>query len=241
MPTIVFEVKDASGNELTAVRVTIDGELLASHLEGTAISLDPGEHTFAFAAEGQPKVEKKLVVHEGEKERHEVISLDAAPTESPEAAGPQPGSSRPLDVPSPPSAESEPRVKGSKQSETEQSDEDGRGTRRMWGLIIGGIGAASGIASFVFMGQGANENGVIKTGFLPNSAAIASADSHGSTDNVIAVTSGILGIGGVVVGGALFLLNLPHHDDLPGRHHKAGLPYLMFSPRADGFVLSGEF
>ena len=42
IPTIIFEAKDAaSGKDLSAVKVTMDGELIADRLEGTAISIDP--------------------------------------------------------------------------------------------------------------------------------------------------------------------------------------------------------
>src|ERR1700679_1239276 len=41
MATGVFTVKTGSGEELTAVRVTMDGDLVADHLDGTAIKLDP--------------------------------------------------------------------------------------------------------------------------------------------------------------------------------------------------------
>src|SRR3954466_9445241 len=54
LPTVVFEAKDGSGNDLSAVTVKMDGELLADKLEGTAISLDPGAHSFTFDAVGQP-------------------------------------------------------------------------------------------------------------------------------------------------------------------------------------------
>src|SRR4051794_36117853 len=42
IPTMVFEAKDEAGNDLTAVRVKMDDEVIAEQLEGTAISLDPG-------------------------------------------------------------------------------------------------------------------------------------------------------------------------------------------------------
>ena len=53
IPTIVFAVKDAAGNDLVAVRVTMDGQPIAERLEGTALSIDPGAHTFTFETTGQ--------------------------------------------------------------------------------------------------------------------------------------------------------------------------------------------
>ena len=75
IPTIIFEAKDAAGNDMTAVKVTMDGQPLAERLEGSAISLDPGTHTFRFEVMGQPPVEKTLVIYEAVKDRHEPIVM----------------------------------------------------------------------------------------------------------------------------------------------------------------------
>ncbi len=91
LPTIVFEAKDASGADLVAVKVTMDGELLSDHLDGTALVVDPGAHTFSFEAPGQPKVQKQLVVQEGEKDRHERVVLGTAAATTP--VGPATGDS----------------------------------------------------------------------------------------------------------------------------------------------------
>jgi hypothetical protein len=78
-PTIVFEAKDASGSDVSGVRVTIDGQPLADKLAGTALRVDPGEHTFTFASEGQEPLTKSFVIHEGEKNRLERIQLHPLP------------------------------------------------------------------------------------------------------------------------------------------------------------------
>jgi hypothetical protein len=75
VPTIVFGAKDPTGNDLTAVKVTMDGDTITERLEGTAISIDPGAHVFTFQAAGQPLLTKEIVVREGEKERREVLQI----------------------------------------------------------------------------------------------------------------------------------------------------------------------
>lgn len=95
MPTIVFEVKDAAGNDLTGVRVDMDGGVLAEHLEGTALSIDPGAHTFTFTRASDPPVQKVFVIREGEKDRRERIVLGptavaAVPAPAPAMATPAP-------------------------------------------------------------------------------------------------------------------------------------------------------
>jgi hypothetical protein len=83
MPSVVFEVKDAAGNDAVGVIINMDGQPLARSAAGIAIELDPGEHTFVFEAAGLAKVEKKFVVVEGVKGRREVIRLGSAkPTEA---------------------------------------------------------------------------------------------------------------------------------------------------------------
>jgi hypothetical protein len=79
VPSVVFAAQDGSGNDLTAVVVTMDGQVLADTLDGKAVEVDPGEHAFRFETPGQPPVEKHLVILEGEKDRRERIVIGAAP------------------------------------------------------------------------------------------------------------------------------------------------------------------
>jgi hypothetical protein len=69
LPTVVFDVRDAGGSDLVAVRVSMDGAVIASKLDGSAVAVDPGEHTFAFTAEGLSPLEESLVIREGDKAR----------------------------------------------------------------------------------------------------------------------------------------------------------------------------
>lgn len=90
IPTIVFDVKTAAGNDLGDVRISLDGAPLVSRLEGTAIPIDPGSHTFRFEAPGREAVEKTLIVHEGEHDRRERIVFGPSAGERPSAPAPEP-------------------------------------------------------------------------------------------------------------------------------------------------------
>jgi hypothetical protein len=130
IPTIVFEAKDASGADLTAVKVTMDGAVLVERLEGTAISLDPGEHSFTFEVAGQAPVQKSLVLREGEKDRRERVTLGAAAALAAPAAplaSPPPG-----DAPSVESAPPPPPA----------SDSSGGSwsSQKTWAVVLGGAG-----------------------------------------------------------------------------------------------------
>src|SRR5580698_7948568 len=76
-PTIVFEVEDAAGKDLTAVAVTVDGKPLADSLSGAALRVDPGARVFTFTVPGQPPVSESLVLREGERQRMERVTIGA--------------------------------------------------------------------------------------------------------------------------------------------------------------------
>jgi len=76
-PTIVFGARDATGGDLTGVRVLIDDRQLTCKLSGTALSVDPGEHSFSFEVSGMPPASAKLVIKEGEKARRVNIVVGA--------------------------------------------------------------------------------------------------------------------------------------------------------------------
>jgi hypothetical protein len=73
IPTIVFEAKDAAGNDVGNVRVTMDGRPFAPRLEGRALAIDPGRHEFTFEAPGKIAVRKEFVIGESEKNRRERV------------------------------------------------------------------------------------------------------------------------------------------------------------------------
>jgi hypothetical protein len=92
LPTLILATKDGAGNDVVDVKVTLDGAPLGRALEGRAIALDPGEHTFTFSAAARPVVEKKLVIHEAEKDRRETVVIPMATAAAPLPAPPPPPS-----------------------------------------------------------------------------------------------------------------------------------------------------
>ena len=90
LPTVVFDIRSADGTTLSAVRVSMDGAVVASKLDGSAIAVDPGKHAFTFDADGFAPVAESLVVLEGEKARIERLVLQpraASAQASPSSAG----------------------------------------------------------------------------------------------------------------------------------------------------------
>jgi hypothetical protein len=88
-PTVVLGAKDDEGNDLTNVRVSFDGALFATVLDGKPIGADAGEHVLRFERDGSVPVEQKLVLRAGEKARVVTVTLrsESAPMET---AAPEP-------------------------------------------------------------------------------------------------------------------------------------------------------
>ena len=92
--SVVVRATDARGAEVSNVRVSMDGTILMSRLDGLAAPVDPGVHRFVFEREGNPTVVEDVTIREGEKARSISVKLPDAPT--PRAAAPPPREVRPL-------------------------------------------------------------------------------------------------------------------------------------------------
>lgn len=86
IPSVVFGAKDGDGTHLRDIRVLADGMEVATTLDGHAVELDPGPHTFVFEARDGHRVELQAVVAEGTKAQH----VDAAFPAPAEPREPQP-------------------------------------------------------------------------------------------------------------------------------------------------------
>ena len=73
LPSVSFAARNREGEDVTSVRVSIDGKLLTSSLDGKAISLDPGSHTFRFEYGAEEPISQTIILREGEKAR--VVSV----------------------------------------------------------------------------------------------------------------------------------------------------------------------
>ena len=99
-PTVVVRARDALGNDVTDVVVSVDGAPLQSKLDGLAHPVDPGEHSFRFER-GAAKVERRVVLTEGDRARSIEVAFDL-PRAPAIPAMPAPAPSAPR-LPAPPS------------------------------------------------------------------------------------------------------------------------------------------
>lgn len=79
MPTVVFEVRDAQGNDTTAVSVALDGKPWLTAVDVTARPIDPGTHTLRFTIPGMAPIEQSVVVREGEKNKKVAVAFGSPP------------------------------------------------------------------------------------------------------------------------------------------------------------------
>jgi hypothetical protein len=119
--SVVINAKDAKGNDLIDVTVSVDGQVLVSKLDGKPIPVDPGAHLFHYEAVGFAPMEEHAVIHAAEKNRalnvHFGPALAPRPTADTTIQGPDQAQAVVPEVapaPSPPSnnASSNPRVAG---------------------------------------------------------------------------------------------------------------------------------
>ena len=81
-PTIVLKAADAHGTDLTDVSVELNGQKLASSLDGRAIPVDPGKLALVFSRPPWKPVPVEVVIAEGEKGR--IVQATLGPPLPPE-------------------------------------------------------------------------------------------------------------------------------------------------------------
>jgi hypothetical protein len=83
LPSVVTTAKDEAGASLIDVKVTVDGQPFATRLEGQAVALNPGSHTFHFEGPGGATVDQIVLAAEGEQNQRVAVVL---PRRAPQAS-----------------------------------------------------------------------------------------------------------------------------------------------------------
>jgi hypothetical protein len=226
-PTVVFSAKDGDGNDISAVTVSVDGRKLAEHLDGTALAVDPGAHTFTFESSSQPPVTRRFVVHEGEKGRIESIVIGtptarASSTPATTTLAATPLATTPV-VGSPP-----------------PSDVKSGQAQRLGGFVVGGVGvaglAAGGVFGFLAMSKwhdSQNECGAV---CLQQNRPAAVSDHDKAVTFGSVSTAAFIGGGVLLVTGGVLVLTAPH-----GRSETAWSLSPRIGPGMADLSLTGEF
>lgn len=191
LPSVVLGAKTAAGADLVDVRVSMDGQPLATRLDGQALPMNAGPHTFRFEAESGA-AEVQVVVKEGAKNQpvQVVIGLPVAPA-PPAASPPAPAARAAPAEPSPTPASTPLRTVG-------------------WALAIAGasglvVGASFGVAALVDKGRA----------HCVDDACDPGTSSGIKTTALVSDVGWIAG--GVLLAGGGLLLLLPSRSSAPGR------------------------
>ncbi|HEU4537188.1 MAG TPA: hypothetical protein VFS00_23875 [Polyangiaceae bacterium] len=88
LPSVVVEARLPSGRETADVVVAVDGLVVARNLDGRALAVNPGVHTFRFESATEGKVEQQVIVRQGEKNRKIVAQFGNAPAAAPAPEAP---------------------------------------------------------------------------------------------------------------------------------------------------------
>ena len=81
VPSVVVEVRDASGRAISDVSVSVDGQALTSALDGRALTLDPGQRLFKVTLPGGRSLARTVIVTEGQQGQRVSFALPPQPGE----------------------------------------------------------------------------------------------------------------------------------------------------------------
>jgi len=79
VPSVVLTAKSGAGQDLVDVKVTVDGQPLVSKLDGEAVSLNAGPHTFHFVGADGTSLDQSVLVKEGLKYQAIAVVLGPVP------------------------------------------------------------------------------------------------------------------------------------------------------------------
>jgi hypothetical protein len=213
-PTIVLTVKDKGGRELGSVKVSVDGQTVADHLDGSALAIDPGAHEFTFEASGQAPYTQTIILHEGEKDRREVVVLGGGPIPQSTTEAPASGAA----------------------GVTTVSDASPPGTgngMRVAGLVIGGVGLA-GVAVGAVFGIVASSSWSKADKACPSHAGCSAS---ATSDRSSAVTDATVSTVGFIAGGVLAAAGVTLFLVAP----RSTAPAVGLQVRPGGLAINGTF
>jgi hypothetical protein len=191
LPTVLFVLKDAGGEDVTPATLTVDGVLVPAALEGTPIPIDPGQHTLTFSLQRRAPVVLRLSLNEGDHVQREVLF------KAPAAVAARPATDGPGEAPAIAGVPAAPR------------SESHTGFVRRLGWTAIGAGAAGVVLGSVFGFIGLGKQSSLKSACQGNGACPPSSQSDIEALHVDAVASNIsfgVGILGLGTGTALLLI-----------------------------------
>jgi hypothetical protein len=175
LPTVVVSAKTPAGVDLFDVTVTVDSMPLTRKLDGQSVPMNPGPHAFHFELPDGTKVDRRVLVREGEK--NQAVAVVLAP-----AAGAA-GAAAPATPP------------------FKEASAEGSSTWKTLGWIAAGVGvvgigvgSAFGIAAVVD-----KNNANCDSNHTCDAGLLSSAHSAAAASDVGFIAGGILLAGGLAL------------------------------------------
>jgi hypothetical protein len=180
MSSVVPVVTDESGAPRLDVQVEVDGQLLASHLDGMAQLIEPGPHEFTFSADQGVFATRKVLILEGQRDRPITVTITGQ-TPSAVAADATASPSRPSKAPpaAKPAADESNKTTPEKATGNGEwqagmprsraaSDGDWAMPRSVFPYVLGGVGLAGLAAGGFLTVWGNNDNSALERTCRPN-------------------------------------------------------------------------
>lgn len=186
LPTVVLAARTAGGVDVVNAEVSVDGKPLVSRLDGQAIPLNPGPHTFVFEGPDGWRLEREALIKEGQKDQS--VSVVVTPRNPSAPALP----AVPVDAPAPAPAAPAPVSRGS-------------GGLRLWGWIVGGVGIV-GLGTGVSLGLAAKSRDNTASGEL---GAARQTDSQSAAQQGNIATGVFIAGAAALAGGVVMWLVAP--------------------------------
>ena len=229
-PSLVFDVKDSSGQDVTDAKVTIDGAPLLDHIVAQGVRVDPGEHDLVFAAHGHIPNKLHVLVHEGDKDRRVSVTVGtpAAEPETPPALE-QPPTEQPNKVESAPATN---------ENETPPAVTPSSGSgQRVAGIVIGaaglvGLALGGAFAGVAFSNWKSSQN-ICSDILCPSATRQNALDDHDTAITFAAASTASFIAGGVLAAAGIVVFLLAP------RQHEAQAFWVRPSPM--GVTLGGSF
>jgi hypothetical protein len=206
LPTVVLSAKDGNGSELSDVRVSENGKVIATSLDGVAIPMNPGAHTLRFELKDGKFVEQRTVVQEGKKAFPVTAAFPKAPEPSAPAAAPV------SPVVAPPVTTETAAV-----SPEAQTTAKSGGRSRVPAYVVGGVGVAGIVVGSITGLMAMSKKNTADqncTGSQCNSTG-ADAGKSGKTMATVSTLAFGVGIAGLAVGTILWFTAKPATTEAP--------------------------
>ncbi|MCS6900318.1 MAG: hypothetical protein RMJ98_06085 [Myxococcales bacterium] len=194
IPTVVFAGMGTDGKETSAIKVLVDGLPLVDRLDGKAIELDPGEHTFLFEHNGKKKQETFLI-REGERNR--MISVSFAEEAPPKNEKKPPPEWKEKNSPKEPPEEKKPLVPAEEKPSPPVSEKTSSGPTALLVTGLAGLGVGLGFGAWALSLKSTVASKCDRAARTCTDEDGKNAAGLGSTVGTISTAGTILGLAGL--------------------------------------------